>query len=171
MWNISIFKLLKLFIDMDVRLKNHTKPQYKKNPWTYDLDYTVEDCVCLGCILKHFELENLGALKCSLVDKLHIFQCVCKIFCAEFQVITFKLHKKYHTHAMTNTFYIQRQTLKALRFKSSYSFLKKDSRYWDVCEWANIIIFFHKTWSKNYTNISNTRKITFMNGLWGIAGY
>ena len=38
-----------------------------------------------GAFQKQFELVNLGALKSSLVNKLHIFQCMGKIVWVDFQ--------------------------------------------------------------------------------------
>ena len=62
-----------------------------------------------------YELLNLRALKFSHVNKIHIFQCMGKIFCVEFQRYPLKFHTKYLTHTI----------LRALRFKSSNAFLKR----------------------------------------------
>ena len=72
-----------------------------------------------------YELLNLGALKFSAVDKIYIFQCMGKIFCVEFQRYPLKFHTKYLTHTLKDMFFIQRRNLRALRFKSSYTFLKR----------------------------------------------
>ena len=56
---------------------------------------------------KHFrkadELLNPRALKFSYVNKIHMFQCMGKIFCVEFQRVTLKFHTKYLTHYLWHT--------------------------------------------------------------------
>ena len=42
-----------------------------------------------------YELASLGALKSSLLNKLHIFQCMGKIFCVECQRVPLKFHAEY----------------------------------------------------------------------------
>ena len=61
-----------------------------------------------------YELLNLRALKFSPVHKIHIFQCMGKIFCVEFQRVPLKFHTKYLTHTLKNVDFIQ-----GWRFKSS----------------------------------------------------
>ena len=46
------------------------------------------------------ELLNLRALKFSPVNKIHIFQCIGKIFCVEFQRYPLKFHAKYLPHTL-----------------------------------------------------------------------
>ena len=46
------------------------------------------------------ELLNLRALKFSPENEMHIFQCMGKIFCVEFQRYPLKFHTKYHTHTL-----------------------------------------------------------------------
>ena len=49
-----------------------------------------------------------------------------KIFCVEFQRVPMKFHTKYLTHTLKNTkFLCKIEILRALRFKSSYAFLKR----------------------------------------------
>ena len=60
-----------------------------------------------------FELLNLRALKFSLVNKIHIFQCMGKIFCVEFQRYPLKLHTKYLTHTLKNKIFIQHWNFKS----------------------------------------------------------
>ena len=60
-----------------------------------------------------YELLNQRALKFSYVNKIHIFQCMGKIFCVEFQRYPLKFHTKYLTHTLKD------MILRALRFKSS----------------------------------------------------
>ena len=47
-----------------------------------------------------YELLNLGALKLSPLIKIHIFQCMGKIFCVEFQKYPLKFHTKCLTHTL-----------------------------------------------------------------------
>ena len=54
-----------------------------------------------------YELLNLRALKFSPVNKIHIFQCMDKIFCVEFQKVPLKFHTKYLTHTLKETIFIQ----------------------------------------------------------------
>ena len=61
-----------------------------------------------------YELVNLGALKSSLLNKLHIFQCMSKIFCVEYQRVPLKFHTKYLTNTLKDTIFIQ-----GWNFKSS----------------------------------------------------
>ena len=78
-----------------------------------------------GRFKKTNELLNLRALKISPVNKIHIFQCMGKIFCVEFQRYPLKFHTKYLTHTLKDMIFIQHRNLRALRFKSSYVFLKR----------------------------------------------
>ena len=66
------------------------------------------------------ELLNLRALKILKLYKNHIFQCMGKIFCVEFQRVPLKFHTKYLTHTLKDEHFITG----ALRFKSSWVFLK-----------------------------------------------
>ena len=54
-----------------------------------------------------YELLNLRALKYSPVNKIHIFQCVGKIFRVEFQRYPLKFHTKYLTHTLKGMIFIQ----------------------------------------------------------------
>ena len=71
------------------------------------------------------KLLNIRALKCSPVNKRHIFQCMRKILCVEFQTLPLKFHTKYLTHTLKDTIQYNVQILRALRFKCSYAFLKQ----------------------------------------------
>ena len=53
-----------------------------------------------------FELLNLRALKISMSYKNHIFQCMGKIFCVEFQRVPLKFHTKYLTHTLKDVDFI-----------------------------------------------------------------
>ena len=62
--------------------------------------------------------KSLRALKnksswISPVNKIHIFQCVGKIFCEEFQRVPSKFHAKYLTHALKDTIFINRWKIKS----------------------------------------------------------
>ena len=54
-----------------------------------------------------YELLNQRALKFSYVNKIHIFQCMGKIFCVEFQRYPLKFHTKYLTHTLKDMIFIQ----------------------------------------------------------------
>ena len=65
--------------------------------------------LCLSCtdntargghFKNEYELLNLRALKISTLYKNHIFQCMGKIFCVEFQRVPLKFHTKYLTHTL-----------------------------------------------------------------------
>ena len=60
-----------------------------------------------GRFKKAYKLLNLRALKFSPVNKMHIFQCMDKIFCVEFQREPLKFRTKYRTHALKDTIFIQ----------------------------------------------------------------
>ena len=53
-----------------------------------------------------YELLNLRALKFSPVNKIHIFQCMVKIFSVEFQRYPLKFHTKYLTHTLKDMIFI-----------------------------------------------------------------
>ena len=69
-----------------------------------------------------YELLNLRALKFSHVNKICIFQCMCNIFCVEFQRYPLKFYTKYLTHILKDMISIKHWNF---RFKSSYVFLKR----------------------------------------------
>ena len=54
-----------------------------------------------------YELLNLKALKFSYVNKIHIFQCMGKIFCVEFQRYPLTFHTKYLTHTLKDMIFMQ----------------------------------------------------------------
>ena len=66
-----------------------------------------------GRFKKAYELLNLRALKFSPLDKIHIFQCMGKIFCVEFQRYPLKFHTKYLTHTLKGTIFIQHWNFKS----------------------------------------------------------
>ena len=66
-----------------------------------------------GRFKKTYELLNLRALKISPVNKIHIFQCMGKIFCVEFQRVPLKFHTKYLTHTLKDTIFIQHWNFKS----------------------------------------------------------
>ena len=69
---------------------------------------------------RHFntghELLNLRALKFSPVNKIHIFQCICKI--CWFQRVPLQLHTQYLTHTLKDVIFRQHLILWALRFNT-----------------------------------------------------
>ena len=54
-----------------------------------------------------YELLNQRALKFSYVNKIHIFPCMGKIFCVEFQRYPLKFHTKYLTHTLKDMIFMQ----------------------------------------------------------------
>ena len=65
-------------------------------------------CTISGGRFKNtYELLNLRALKISKLHKNHIFQCMGKIFCVEFQRVPLKFHTKYFTHTLKDVDFIQ----------------------------------------------------------------
>ena len=54
-----------------------------------------------------YELLNQRALKFSYVNKIHIFQCMGKIFCVEFQRYPLKFPTKYLTHTLKDMIFMQ----------------------------------------------------------------
>ena len=54
-----------------------------------------------------YELINLWTLKFLPANKIHIFQCMGKIFCVEFQRYPLKFHTKYLTHTLKDMIFIQ----------------------------------------------------------------
>ena len=61
-----------------------------------------------------YELLNLRALKIPMPYKNHIFRCMGKIFCVEFQRVPLKFHTKYLTHTLKDNIF-----MKHWNFKSS----------------------------------------------------
>ena len=74
---------------------------------------------------------GLRALKISHVNKMHIFQCIAKLFCVEFQREPLKFHTKYLTHILKDTIFIQHWN-----FKSSW--LRAHKCFWNAPQvtWA-----------------------------------
>ena len=83
--------------------------------------WAIPPCVCKlpyicpgGRFKNTYELLNLRALKFSKLHKNHIFQCMGKIFCVEFQRVPLKFHTKYLTHTLKDVDFIH-----IWKFKSS----------------------------------------------------
>ena len=67
-----------------------------------------QSCLAPGGRFKNaYELLTLRALKFSHVNKIHIFQCMGKIFCMEFQRYPLKFHTKYLTHTLKDMIFMQ----------------------------------------------------------------
>ena len=60
-----------------------------------------------------YELLNLRAFKFLPVNKIHIFQCMGKVFCVEFQRYPLKFHTKYPSHTLKNMIFIQHGNFKS----------------------------------------------------------
>ena len=61
----------------------------------------------VGHFKKAYELLNLSALKFIPVHKMHILQCMGKVFCVEFQSVPLNFHIKYLTHTLKDAIFIQ----------------------------------------------------------------
>ena len=61
-----------------------------------------------GRFKNEYELLNLRALEISMLYKNHIFQCMGKIFCVEFQRVPLKFHTKYPTHTLKDVNFLHR---------------------------------------------------------------
>ena len=69
--------------------------------------FSASMCLRSGGRFKNtYELLNLRALKISKLHKNHIFQCMGKIFCVEFQGVPLKFHTKYLTHTLKDVDFI-----------------------------------------------------------------
>ena len=80
-----------------------------------------------GAFQKHlYELLNLRALKFSPVNKIHLFQCMGKIFCVEFQRYPLKFHAKYLTHTLKDRIFIQHWNFQELLD------LRAHMRFWNA---------------------------------------
>ena len=67
-----------------------------------------------GVMVKNtYELLDLRALNYPPANKIHIFQCMDKIFCVEFQSVPLKFNKKYLTHTLKDAIPIQRWNFKS----------------------------------------------------------
>ena len=69
--------------------------------------YKFQLSICRGHLKNFNRLINLRALKSPLLNELHIFQCMGKTFCEEFQRYPLKFHTKYLTHTLKDTIFIQ----------------------------------------------------------------
>ena len=70
-------------------------------------------CVSTGRFKNTYELLNLKALKISMLYKIHIFQCMGKIFCGKFQRVPLKFHAKYLTHTLKDVDFISNWKFKS----------------------------------------------------------
>ena len=60
----------------------------------------------MGAFKNIYKLVNLGALKFSLLRKLHIFQCMGNIFRVEAQRVFLKFHTTYVTYTLKKMYTI-----------------------------------------------------------------
>ena len=79
------------------RHENKHKQKYVKLYKWYDILININ-------IKKMHQLLNLRALKISMLYKIHVFQCLGRIFCVEFQRETLKFHTKYHAQRCASYF-------------------------------------------------------------------
>ena len=75
--------------------------------WKYHLPSHKEHTMYRGRFKNTYELLNQRALKFSYVNKIHIFPCMGKIFCVEFQRYPLKFHTKYLTHTLKDMIFMQ----------------------------------------------------------------
>ena len=71
-----------------------------------------------GCFKNRYELFNLRLLKLSMLYKNHIFQCMGKIFCVEFQRVPLKFHTNILPIHWNIWILFTSENLRALRYKS-----------------------------------------------------
>ena len=72
-----------------------------------------------------YELLDRRALKFSHVNKIHIFQCMGKIFCVEFQRYPLKFHTKYLNHTLKYMVFIQHWNFESSQNEELISVLKR----------------------------------------------
>ena len=72
-----------------------------------------------GRFKNNYELLNLRVLKYSYVNKIHIFQCMSKIFCVKFQRYLWNSTQNISPIHWKIWFLYNMEILRALRFKSS----------------------------------------------------
>ena len=92
-------------------------PECRRPPFENHLHVTDTNVVWFrgGRFKNAYELLNLRAFKITVLYKNHIFQCMGKIFCVEFQMVPLKFHTKYLTHTLKYVDFIHRW-----KFESSY---------------------------------------------------
>ena len=77
------------------------------------------------------ELLNIRDLKISMLYKNHIFHCMGKIFCVEFQRVPLKFHTKYLTHTLKDVDFIH-------RWKKCFWNAPQDQNRWTYhYDWTN----------------------------------
>ena len=88
---------------------NESRPGWQWPIWvSLDTGYTAGDSDRPGEHFKNgYELLILRAFKILTMYKTHIFQCMRKIFCVEFQRYPLKFHTKYLTHTLKDVYLIQ----------------------------------------------------------------
>ena len=74
-----------------------------------------------------YELLHLRALKFSPMKKIHILQCMGRIFCVEFQRIPLKFHTKFLTHTLKDVY----DSYTTLKFEELLE-LGAHTHFWNV---------------------------------------
>ena len=106
---------------------------------------------------------NLCALISSRFNKLHIFQCMGKMFCVEFQRVPLKFQTKYLTHTLKDTILIQ-----CRKFKCSHSDFRTRMCLWNalsgmvkfkLVRWCNNST---KSWKYSKEIISHLRPLSWL---------
>ena len=83
------------------------------------------------CFKNAYRFITLGALKFSLLNKLHIFQCMSENFCVQYQRVPLKSYTRYFTGRLENAFFMQ-----CWKFKRWYTLLKHPSSW-------KVKVFYH----------------------------
>ena len=110
-----------------------------------------QSCDLGGHFKTTHELLNERVLKSSPVNKIYIFQCMGKIFFVEFQRYPLKFHTNIPPIPWKVWFLYNSETLRTVRLKSSYAFLKRPWGWSESLEPRNIL-----SWHAHFSNTSGT---------------
>ena len=110
MSDVGFVKIITIWC-LSVQFVRHSmksiREDYIINVLTWPLGFVAGWWKSGGRFKNTYELLNLSALKFSHVNKIHIFQCMGKIYCVEFQRYPLKFHTKYLTHTLKDMIFIQ----------------------------------------------------------------
>ena len=103
-WQLTNWQLMKTIWKSYVSYVYYCRQNMMRNVYWF-VNY--DKCNTSGGRFKNtYELLNLRALKISMLYKNHIFQCMGKIFCVEFQRVPLKFHTKYLIHTLKDVDFI-----------------------------------------------------------------
>ena len=99
-----------------------------------------------------YDLVNLRALKLSTLYKNRIFQCMGKIFCAEFQSYPLKFHTDYCTLSLKDVSFVEKGIFKNFNIYEPVSVFETPHLIKDGIELINVYfqIFNKKILTTNY---------------------